>query len=282
MSRAQDPASVNAPEFSPARVGARRGVLSRLAPAVTGLGIAVLLVGCGAGQITQTDTQQSGVNGASGQVGAITIRDAELTYPNNPQGVYAPGSNASLVVTIANTGILGDELLSVSSPAATSVSIDGSASGTKPLPGNFSISSGTDVDDATGVLLVPTTAPTPAATTTTAPSSGATTTTQTSGEGSSDSAGSTSSNMTGTHGSTSSTKGAPTTSHAPALPPGTVRIMLTGIRTINGQPLRAGLSIPITFTFARAGQVTLQEVPIAAAPDGLRLDTASDNPGDNS
>ncbi|HEX3784036.1 MAG TPA: hypothetical protein VHX38_30640 [Pseudonocardiaceae bacterium] len=243
---------------------------------MAGLGVAVLLVGCGAGQITQTDTQQSEVNGASGQVGAITIRDAELKYPDNAQGVYAPGSNASLVVTIANTGILNDELLSVSSPDATSVTIDGSSSGTKPLPGNFSVSSGVDVDDSTGAVLVPATSSVPT-TTSGIPTSGS----STSGSSTSTSTPSTSTgSSTGNHdtGSTG-TKVTPTTTSAPA-PPGTVQIVLTGIRTINGQSLRAGLTIPITFTFARAGQVTLQEVPIAAAPDALRLDTAT--PGDNS
>jgi copper(I)-binding protein len=243
---------------------------------VAGLGIAVLLVGCGAGQITQTDTQQSEVNGSSGQVGAIAVRDAELMYPDNPQGVYAPGSSATLVVTIANTGILDDRLLSVSSPAATSVTIDGSSTGTKPLPGNFSISSGLDVDDSTGIVLPP------GAATITAPPA------QTSGSGSPTSGASSSdtsspdTSTSGNAGSESSSSAAPTTTTAPPTPPGTVRIVLAGIRTINGQSLRAGLTIPLTFTFAHAGQVTLQEVPIAAAPDTLRLDTASDNPGDNS
>jgi copper(I)-binding protein len=243
---------------------------------VAGLGIAVLLVGCGAGQITQTDTQQSEVNGASGQVGAIAVRDAALAFPDNPQGVYAPGSTATLVVTIANTGILNDQLLSVSSPDATSVTIDGSATGTKPLPGNFSISSGLDFDDSTGGVIPPSTggstvtappAPTTGSPVTGSPSSGASTPkTSTSGKS----------------GAGSSSSAAPTTTAAAPTPPGTVKIVLVGIRTINGQSLRAGLTIPITFTFARAGQVTLQEVPIAAAPDELRLDTASDNPGDNS
>jgi len=241
---------------------------------VAGLGVAVVLVGCGAGQITQTDTQQSAVNGASGQVGAMTISDAELMYPANTQGVYAPGSSASLIVTIANTGILPDELLSVSSPAATSVTIDGSPTGTRPVPGNFSISSGVDLDDATGAVVVPTTAPT----TSLPPTSGASST-DTSGASTS----TTGTSTPGRHGPASSSSSATsTTTTAAPLPPGAVRIVLSGIRTINGQSLRAGLTIPITFTFARAGQVTLQEVPIAAPPDALRLDTSSANPVNNS
>ena len=159
MSRAQYSASAQSPEqSSPAPVGiGRRRVLTRFAPAVAGLGVAVLLVGCGAGQITQTDTQQSAVNGGSGQVGAIAIRNAELQWPDNPQGVFSPGSNATLIVTIANTGIDPDELIGVSSPAASSVTIDGSETGTKPLPGNFSIVSGVDVDDSTEDVPLPST-----------------------------------------------------------------------------------------------------------------------------
>jgi hypothetical protein len=230
---------------------------------VAGLGVAVLLVGCGAGQITQTDTQHSAVNGASGQVGMIAIRGAELQFPDNPQGVYAPGSNATLIVTIANTGIDNDELLSVSSPAATSVTIDGSPTGTKPLPGNFSIVSGVDVDDSTAAVQVPTSSPAPSPTS--APSSAPASTSTSKPSGS----------------ATSTSAKAPTSAPAPALPPGSVKIVLNGLKTINGQQLRAGLTIPITFTFARAGQVTIGSVPVGAAPDAVRLDTSVDTPVNN-
>jgi copper(I)-binding protein len=227
---------------------------------VAGLGVAVLLVGCGAGQITQTDTQQSAVNGGSGQVGPIAIRDAELQFPDNAQGVYAPGSNATLIVTIANTGIDPDALIGVSSPAASSVTIDGSTSGSKPIPGNFSIVSGVDVDDSTAAVQLPTTSTSaPTSTSSTSTSSTETSGTKTSGK------------------ATTTTQAAATTTAAPALPPGIVKIVLNGLRTINGQPLRAGLSIPITFTFARAGQCTIAEVPVAAAPDAIRLDTSANN-----
>ncbi|HEV3361971.1 MAG TPA: hypothetical protein VG247_34595 [Pseudonocardiaceae bacterium] len=273
MSRAQYSASAQISQISeqpsPAPAGtSRRRVLTRFAPAVAGLGIAALLVGCGAGQITQTDTQQSAVNGASGQVGMIAIRGAELQYPDNPQGVYTPGSNVTLVVTIANTGIDNDQLLSVSSPIATSVTIDGSPDGTKPLPANFSIVSGVDVDDSTAAVQVPTTS-SPAPSSSSSVPSSTTSTTKTSGA-----------NTSGTHASSTSTT-APTSAPAPALPPGSVKIVLTGLKTINGQPLRAGLTVPITFTFARAGQCTIAAVPVAAAPDSVRLDTGNDTPANN-
>lgn len=271
MSRAQYSASAQIPEqSSPAPAGSsRRRVLTRFAPAMAGLGIAALLVGCGAGQVTQTDTQVSAVNGASGQVGMIAIRNAELQFPDNAQGVYAPGSNATLIVTIANTGIDPDELIGVSSPAATSVTIDGSDTGTKPIPGNFSIASGVDVDDSTGaVQLPPTSTPSPSAPMTSVPVN----------SGSSQTSGAPQTSGSKTSGkSTTTTPAATTTAPAPALPPGTVKIVLTGLRTINGQQLRAGLTIPITFTFARAGQCTINAVPVAAAPDAVRLDTSANN-----
>jgi copper(I)-binding protein len=267
VSRAQYSASAqNLEQSSPAPAGvSRRRVLTRFAPAVAGLGIAALLVGCGAGQITQTDTQQSGVNGGSGQVGAIAIRNAELQWPDNAQGVYAPGSNATLIVTIANTGIDPDELVAVSSPAATSITIDGSDTGTKALPGNFSIVSGVDVDDSTAAVQLPTTTPAAPASSTTEASGSQTSGSPTSGTKTSGKS------ATGTHA-------APTTTAAPQLPPGTVKIVLNGLRTVNGRQLRAGLTIPITFTFARAGQVTVTEVPVAAAPDQVRLDTSTELP----
>ncbi|HEX4226974.1 MAG TPA: hypothetical protein VHZ97_31715 [Pseudonocardiaceae bacterium] len=259
MSRAQ---------YSPTPAGtSRRRVLTRFAPAVAGLGVAVLLVGCGAGQITQTDTQQSAVNGGSGQVGQIAIRDAELQFPDNAQDVYAPGSNATLIVTIANNGINPDQLIAVSSPAASSVTIDGSASGSKPIPGNFAIVSGVDVDDSTAAVQLPPTSTSAAATSTEASGSQTSGSTETSGTSSTKTSGK----------STTTTHAAATTTAAPALPPGTVKIVLNGLRTINGKQLRAGLTIPITFTFARAGQCTIAEVPVAAAPDAVRLDTSNNN-----
>lgn len=92
------------------------------------LGAALLVAGCGAGQITQTDTQQAGVNGAKAQVGDIAIRDATLTFPDNAgsgPAVYPPGSDVDLRMSIVNEGAAADELVSARSDAATSVAIEG-------------------------------------------------------------------------------------------------------------------------------------------------------------
>ncbi|MBV9161338.1 MAG: copper chaperone PCu(A)C [Pseudonocardiales bacterium] len=81
---------------------------------------ALALVGCGAGQITQTDRQVAAVNGAFGNVGnAIALRDVLIPYPHNQQGTYPAGSTVPVVLTIINQGNSADELIAVASPAAS-------------------------------------------------------------------------------------------------------------------------------------------------------------------
>jgi copper(I)-binding protein len=54
-------------------------------------------------------------------------------------------------------------------------------------------------------------------------------------------------------------------------------IELVGFRSVNGGPLRAGMTIPITFFFAHAGQVTIGQVPIGAPPDSTVVATPGSN-----
>jgi copper(I)-binding protein len=226
---------------------ARRRVLAGLVPSVLGLGLAALLTGCGAGQISQTATQVPAVNGASGSVGPIAIRDVQLAPPNNAQQVYQPGSTARLIATIVNTGLSDDTLVKITSPAVTSITIDGSANGTKVIPGGFAVASGVDDDDMTvnssagSSSVVATTPSTPAA------PSGA---------------------------SSPSGSAQPSASSAP-VPPAKITIDLVAIKSINGGPLRAGMTIPMTFYFAHAGQVTLQQVPIGAPADNASLQSSA-------
>lgn len=230
----------------------RRRVLAGLAPTVLGLGLAAVLTGCGAGQITQTDVQQAAVNGASGTVGAMAVRNAQLAYPDNQDGTYAPGSTAELVVTIVNTGQTDDQLVKITSPAAGSVTIDGSQTGTKPIPGGFAVQSGQDVDDSDAAASAAPSAEAPSSSPASSnpPSS-------TSGEPSlSPSSDSPIESRPGVPGSV-----------ATATPPAKVTIELVGIKSVNGASLRAGLTIPITFYFQHAGQVTINAVPIGAPSD---------------
>jgi copper(I)-binding protein len=78
---------------------------------------ALALVGCGAGQITQTDNQVAAVDGAFGNVGnSIALRDVLLPYPQNPTGTYPAGSTVPVVLTVVNQGDQPDELVAVTSP----------------------------------------------------------------------------------------------------------------------------------------------------------------------
>ncbi len=97
---------------------------------------ALALSGCAAGQITQTDAQVAAVNGASGDLGPIALRDAVLAYPGGDVFGYAPGDEAPLLVTIVNSGNQTDELVSVSTPAAGEVVVDGTT-----IPGGVVVSS---------------------------------------------------------------------------------------------------------------------------------------------
>lgn len=106
----------------------------------------VLLGGCSAGQITQTDTQSPAVNGAEGQVGAISVRDVQLAPPQQGQHYFAQGASTELIATIANAGTKDDALVSVSSPKFANVKIDGD----KAVREGHSISAGSDTDDQQG------------------------------------------------------------------------------------------------------------------------------------
>jgi periplasmic copper chaperone A len=86
------------------------------------------LAGCGAGQLAQTSTEVSAIDGAnSAGTGPVVIRDAQIAFGSRDEGsaVYQAGGIAPLQMWIINQGEQADRLLSAVSPAATSVSISG-------------------------------------------------------------------------------------------------------------------------------------------------------------
>lgn len=215
----------------------------RLLPAVLGIGAAILVSGCSAGQITQTDTQVPAVNGSMGTVKQIAVRDVQLAFPAG-KTYFSKGESASLLLTIANSGDATDKLVAVSSPQfGSGAQIVGDAS----IPGFHAISA-----TATAVTPVSTTSPT--ATSTTGTSTTGTSTTGTSTTGAS----TTGTSTTGTSTSTTVT----TTTSAPELPVGSIQIQLVGL---TADKLLPGQTVQVTFTFANAGDLTLN-VPIAATP----------------
>lgn len=86
---------------------------------------AVTITGCAAGQVSQTADQVSSVDGGVGNVGQIGIRNALLATPAN--GSYAKGADVPVLLWLTNTGLSSDTLSSVSTSAASSVAIGGTA-----------------------------------------------------------------------------------------------------------------------------------------------------------
>lgn len=105
----------------------RRAAVATLALSAA-LGLA-MLTGCGAGQITQTDTEVPAVNGGQGQAGDIMVRNASIAYAGqaNTGPIYRAGDSASLNMTLVNIGTEPDKLMSVSSPVAAAGQIQGDA-----------------------------------------------------------------------------------------------------------------------------------------------------------
>lgn len=155
--------------------------------AATLLGAAALVLsGCSAGAVTQTDTTVSSVPGSEGQVGPILLRD--ITLDPGAAEVVPAGGTITLAGTFVNQGLGDDQLVSITTPYAAQVRPEG----TMTIPGN----------DATSMV-----------------------------------------------GSAPGPVGPP----SPTKPNGTLRVTLVGL----AQVLHAGPTYPVTFTFARAGSITL-------------------------
>jgi len=100
------------------------------------------LAGCGAGQVTQTDSQVAVIDGTEGNVGNIALRDVLIPYPAVGSqaflaGSYPVGSDVPLHFVIVNQGARADELLSVTTPMARQVQLAGSTT----IPAGVSITS---------------------------------------------------------------------------------------------------------------------------------------------
>lgn len=112
---------------------------------------ALIVAGCGAGQVTQTDTQVAAIDGASVNAQqAIALRDVLIPYPVGFDGVYPAGSDIPLLLTIANSGGRADRLVAVSSPVSQQVLIGGATT----VPAQMSVASVVD-DPAYGFPVPP-------------------------------------------------------------------------------------------------------------------------------
>lgn len=191
---------------------------------------AVLLTACGAGQTGTIGGQVAAVNGAQGSVGQVAVRDVTIQYPTGGQDHYSVGEDAPLLFTLVNSGITADELVSISTPAAGDVSLSGSTA----IPGGTAlVSAAVQAGSSSSSTVVPTT-------------SGSSTSTPSTSAGSPSATRTSVPNPSGGAGE-------------PGTTVGVVAAQLTGLT----QDVRPGLTIPVTFTFAKAGPVTVP-VPVGA------------------
>ncbi|MFE0024771.1 hypothetical protein [Amycolatopsis sp. NPDC059021] len=197
---------------------------------VLALGAALVLAGCGAGQITQTDTQEPAVNGTLAQVKTLSLRNAAVQYP--AQGAaYQAGASAPLTLTIVNQGKQDDALVSVTSDAA---------SGTAQLGGSKAVVAGHALVIGAHDAVESTTEKLPSSSASSAPTS------------------------SGAPSSSSSSSSSPSSSAAPSSTAGgdvvgSGTVVLPGLKN----PLWPGQTIKVTFVFQNAGPITI-ELPVAA------------------
>ncbi|MBO0680790.1 hypothetical protein JRC04_25270 [Mycolicibacterium sp. S2-37] len=74
---------------------------SAVIPALAACALAVGLTACGAGQISQTATQEAAVNGVNAGAGSIALRNVHLRAPQTSDYVR-PGSEVELLFVAAN------------------------------------------------------------------------------------------------------------------------------------------------------------------------------------
>jgi copper(I)-binding protein len=95
--------------------------------AACGLAAAVALSGCGAGQVSQTATQEPAVNGTLATVGPISLRNIHLRAPQSGDYVQ-PGRDVELLfVAVNGSPDVNDKLVSITSDIGT-VSLSGDTS----------------------------------------------------------------------------------------------------------------------------------------------------------
>lgn len=105
--------------FKPRTSARRRHGFLTVGLAASGLAAAVTLGGCSAGQVSQTATQEPAVNGASTNVGPISLRNIHLRAAQTTDYVE-PGHDTELLFVAVNTSPdTNDKLLSITSDVGT-------------------------------------------------------------------------------------------------------------------------------------------------------------------
>lgn len=239
------------------------GALRTILPAAA-LGLAGVLgiAGCSAGQVTQTDSVQPAVNGNTGQVGDISLRDVRVAYPED--GSYEPGDDVVLLLSIINDGDTATALESVTSDVSES---EAELLGNPSLPGRYGlhvVAPGESTGSETS------------GTSETAETTGSSTT-ETSVTGTSVPESSGTSEAEAPPASETSSGAVTTTSQSsrPAEEPevGTLSIVFSDLLV----DLPIGRNVPVTFRFADGSEIELA-LPIAA-PTTAREEPPADEEG---
>ncbi|MGH8962475.1 MAG: hypothetical protein ACRDWT_15030 [Jatrophihabitantaceae bacterium] len=205
----------------------------------------LLTAACATGQQAATANETPAIDGTSGLVGSIHVAAVALKAP--PISCYLPGSDAALTFVIVNAGRSADSLASVSSPRFKSSLVAANAA---------DAASYTQAEPGTGSC-----APAPS--------------------------GSASSSAT----PPAPSQPLPSAGGPQTIPPGqSLQLGLTGtgtdtsaepvviLRGLTGGALYAGESIPVTFTFAGAGELTLTvPVQLSVAPNNSTIPAGTDS-----
>ena len=219
--------------------------LTRVA-AIAAMGGALALgtTACGAGQIAQTTNQAAAVNGSFATLGDIALRDVHVVFPSSGSNAeFVNGGPLELAFLISNNSpYKNDRLESITFKSGTgTATIDGS----QDIPATKSLRAG---QPSQLLVTTPTTSASAESSASSSPSSPA----------------------------PSSSAPSSTSSSNNSADPSETRITVT--LTGAGKQITPGLTVPLVFTFAEAGQTTLN-VPVDAGSVLPRDERAVQNPG---
>jgi len=216
-------------------VKAQPSIARRIVIGVAAAGAVLLTASCAAGQHAASANESPSIDGANAKVGSMLLRTVAITTPNGK--CYLPGSDAPLSLVLVNNGRDSDTLTSVTSPRFSSYTVAKTADDLNPATGSGSCA---------------------AAASGSAAASGAPAT------GSSSSAAPAAAPQTVAAGKSLQLGLKNTGTTDPGVPTAPI-VVLDGL---TGGPLHPGESVPVTFSFATAGKITLQvPVQLSAAPN---------------
>jgi copper(I)-binding protein len=229
-------------------VKAKASIARRMGIAVVAVSATLLTASCAAGQHAATANETPAIDGTSGQIGSIHLAAVALKAP--AVSCYLPGADAALTLIIVNAGNADDTLANVSSPRFKSTLVaataDDAAAYTQANAGTGSCAAVPSGSTSSSTVVVAPSQPLPS------PAGP-----QNIAAGESLQLG-----LTDT-GTDTSTKPV---------------VVLTGL---TGGALYPGESIPVTFSFTNAGDVTLTvPVQLSVAPNNSTIPAGTDSAGE--